>query len=265
MICDDKEIIIKPNTTDRILYNSAIKISSSEKFQDVTSNHYKSLCWLLRNVTHEEVDEKDDFFMVKLTQQYVLTLLHVQSEKGLFGDDEYPPQSHECYWPGVQCKGDTSQIVTTLSLGDNQTMGGTLIEELGSLSYLERLILSRSDINGTIPLEYSNLWRLVELDLSGNNLSGTIPNSFFRQLDKIEQIDLSQNKLSGSIPRDMGSYSRLRTVVLNNNELTGSFPLDGFKYHELKNFDVSMNALSEIDLSSLLIQVNLSKSVDSYF
>eukprot|EP00594_Rhizosolenia_setigera_P004397 CAMPEP_0178943240 /NCGR_PEP_ID=MMETSP0789-20121207/2471_1 /TAXON_ID=3005 /ORGANISM="Rhizosolenia setigera, Strain CCMP 1694" /LENGTH=106 /DNA_ID=CAMNT_0020622801 /DNA_START=267 /DNA_END=583 /DNA_ORIENTATION=- len=97
-------------------------------------------------------------------QRYVLTILHLTSKTGLFDIDEYPPLTHECEWQGIKCDiDDTPNIVTGISLSakNNHIISGAIVQEIGSLAYLETLELRQTEINGTIPRSFSNLWSLT--------------------------------------------------------------------------------------------------------
>ena len=54
-------------------------------------------------------------------------------------------------------------------------MSGEIPAELGGLSNLVQLYLTRNQLTGEIPSELSSLENLVHLFLSGNQLSGCVP------------------------------------------------------------------------------------------
>lgn len=260
-VCPVKEFvcggnIISLDPTQRIMYNTALKISGTPKIDDGTTPQSRALCWMLDN--DEFSSYSKDMIEKIFTQRYVLTLLHLTSESNLFGSDTFPPQSNECEWEGCECA-DGLETVTSLSLNGNKRIGGTLIEEIGSLAFLQVLHLKQSMLKGIIPPVFSNLYSLKELDLSGNALTGTIPQNFFSQLEVLELLDVSDNDLIGEIPISVGSSSKMKTIKLNKNKFIGNLPLDEFAKFSLVHLDVSENQLAG-EISPLLLKhFNLGK------
>ncbi|KAM0855543.1 hypothetical protein ACQ4PT_049703 [Festuca glaucescens] len=78
-------------------------------------------------------------------------------------------------------------------------LGVNVQSEIGSLSAVGELNLSRNHIGGSIPDELGSIMDLEALDLSWNNLSGPIPHSL-TSLTCLSFLDLSYNDLSGKIP-----------------------------------------------------------------
>ena len=82
-------------------------------------------------------------------------------------------------WEGVQC--NPAGRVTALALQRPERdstlyMQGTLSPSLGSLQFLEVLVISGMKlITGPIPVNFSNLTRLTQLVLEDNFLQGNIP------------------------------------------------------------------------------------------
>lgn len=134
-------------------------------------------------------------------------------------------------WEGITV-GGTPRRVTQLVLdritsaseyGRPITLTGTIPPELGSLSNLERLTLSRHNLTGPIPPELGNLTELTDLQLYGNELAGGIPPEL-GNLTKLTRLDVSGNPLRGGIPVELGKLTNLWTLRLSNNQLTGSIP-----------------------------------------
>lgn len=253
--CSGEIIHIEKYTTNRIFYNEANMVSGRDKILDSSSHQTKALCWFLKN------EDTSYVYDGKFVQRYTLAILHLMSQNGLFGDDEYPSESHECDWNGITCRDNNTKIVTEISLSskNNQAINGTLINELGSLQFLEVLNLSQTHLHGTIPRSFANLWSLKQFDLSENSITGTISETLFLQLNQLEYIDFSENILSGGFPTNIASNSNIRTILLGGNKLGGVLSFDKFKHFGLEHFNVSQNKLNAIDFTFLLNQSNLSE------
>jgi len=93
--------------------------------------------------------------------------------------------------------------VYRLDLCDNQ-LSGSIPDELGNLTNLERLHLSGNQLSGSIPADLGNLMNLERLYLSDNDLSGIYPSEIFRlctqlsqysgKIDKSNNFDVSWNR-----------------------------------------------------------------------
>ena len=134
-------------------------------------------------------------------------------------------------WEGITVSGTPSRV-TQIYLDRNTsgrlygrriTLTGTIPPELGELSKLTRLTLSRHELTGTIPPELGNLSELTDLQLYGNELTGGIPPEL-GNLANLTRLDLNGNPLGGSIPVELGKLTNLGSLRLLNNQLTGSIP-----------------------------------------
>ena len=134
-------------------------------------------------------------------------------------------------WEGITVGGSPSRV-TRLVLDRYSgrpygrrliTLTGSIPAELGGLSKLEHLTLTRHELTGTIPAELAHLSELTDLQLHGNELTGGIPPEL-GNLSNLGRIGLSGNPLSGAIPIELGKLSNLRALSLENTQLTGSIP-----------------------------------------
>ena len=116
------------------------------------------------------------------------------------------------------------QRVMELDLHD-MDLNGAIPTELGMLSELRRLALSRNQLTGSVPAWLGDLAHLEELTLWGNRLSGPIPSSL-GNLTNLQELYLSQNRLTGPIPTSLGDLTNLRELSLWRNELTGPLPAE---------------------------------------
>lgn len=90
--CGEETISIEPNTTQRLIYNTVVQISG-----ETTSEQSKTLCWMLKDTglnNDKFTSENHDSLKLRYTQRYVLALLHLTSQNGLFSENEHPPIRH---------------------------------------------------------------------------------------------------------------------------------------------------------------------------
>ena len=126
-------------------------------------------------------------------------------------------------WEGVTVDASPRRVTGLNLYGRN--LNGAIPTELGMLSELKRLTLSRNRLTGPVPTWLDDLAHLEELTLWGNRLSGPIPSSL-GNLTKLEELYLSQNRLTGQIPATLGDLTSLRELSLWRNELTGPLPAE---------------------------------------
>ena len=134
-------------------------------------------------------------------------------------------------WEGITVSG-TPERVTELKIdgwtsqwriGRSITLDGTVPAQLGELSELQRLQLSRNELTGTIPAELADLAALTSLQLYGNELSGGIPPEL-GELSNLTTLNLRDNPLGGGIPVELGKLANLGALYLESTQLTGSIP-----------------------------------------
>ena len=123
--------------------------------------------------------------------------------------------------------------------GVPNALTGSIPSELGNLSSLSRLSLSRNALAGSIPSELGNLSGLQGLNLSYNSLTDRIPTEL-GNLSSLEGLYLENNALTGSIPSELGNLTPLRNLFLNNNRLTGTIP-QTFLQLRLSYFQIAGN------------------------
>lgn len=119
-------------------------------------------------------------------------------------------------WYGVTT--DYRGRVTGLRLPRNGLTGTFPIEEIGTLTDLQRLDLSENGLMGPISAKLSKLVQLEELNLSTNSLSGPIPVEL-GSLANLRTLNLSGNALNGQVPTELGSANSLLSVELQGNDL----------------------------------------------
>jgi hypothetical protein len=115
----------------------------------------------------------------------------------------------------------------------NNTITGTLPENLGVMENLTSLDLSFNKLTGTLPTQSIALTKLKILRLRYNQLEGTIPESFLKQMTNLVTLNLNENKLTGELPSDLSHLSLLHEFKAGNNTLKGSIPSSLANLHQL--------------------------------
>ncbi|KAI5657366.1 hypothetical protein M9H77_26159 [Catharanthus roseus] len=123
-----------------------------------------------------------------------------------------PQDSDHCMWSGVKCVDDKVEILDL----NGCSLEGTLAPELGDLTYLRALILSKNHFSGVIPKQFGQLAVLEVLDLRNNDLYGTIPAEIGGLLS-LRRLLLCNNKFEGSIPLAIGKLDLLTEVQFDAN------------------------------------------------
>ncbi|XP_058111052.1 LRR receptor-like serine/threonine-protein kinase RGI5 [Magnolia sinica] len=132
-----------------------------------------------------------------------------------------PSHPTPCSWEGITCS--PQNRVISLSLPNTFLNLTSLPPHLSSLSSLQLLNLSSSNVSGTIPPSFSLLSHLRVFDLSSNSLSGPIP-PLLGSIPTLQFLLLNSNRLSGHIPPSLANLSSLQVLCLQDNLLNGSIP-----------------------------------------
>ena len=144
-------------------------------------------------------------------------------------------------WDGVTV-GGRPQRVTELDLYDSQ-LTGAMPTELGTLTNLQRLVLSQNRLTGPIPAWLGDLSNLQELSLWGNRLSGPIPASL-SDLANLRFLILSGTQLTGEIPTELRHLVNLEWLYLYDSQLTGPVPAWLRDLANLERLVLSQNRLT---------------------
>ena len=124
----------------------------------------------------------------------------------------------------------SASTCTELFLNDDYEPGyiqltGTIPTELGEMTSLQFLALSRNSLSFTIPTELGEMRSLQVLDLGHNSLTDTIPTEM-GLLTRLKGLYFNSNSLSGPIPTELGELTNLFQLWFDSNSLSGPIPTE---------------------------------------
>ncbi|KAL6897258.1 hypothetical protein ACP4OV_006954 [Aristida adscensionis] len=122
------------------------------------------------------------------------------------------------------------------------SLSGPLPSEIGTMTYLNELILSGNQFSGEIPNSIGNCIALDKLLLDKNSFEGSIPQSL-SNLKGLSVLNLTMNNLSGRIPDAIGGIRALQKLYLAHNNFSGSIPEVLQNLTSLSILDLSFNNL----------------------
>jgi Leucine-rich repeat (LRR) protein len=99
---------------------------------------------------------------------------------------------------------------------------GPIPKELGNLTNLQILLLTRSSLSEPFPPPVLNLVNLIELKIDNCNLLGPIPLEI-SNLSKLQILFLGNNSLVGPLP-GLGSLINLQELTLWGNGISDKIP-----------------------------------------
>ena len=130
-------------------------------------------------------------------------------------------------WQGVETNSDGRVVKATISGPYQQTprisMPLEALAELGNLTELQVLTISRFTLDQGIPPEIGNLANLTNLTITSSQTTGGIPPEIYK-LAKLKELDLSSNGVTGEIPPELAGITDLERLYLDDNQLTGGIP-----------------------------------------
>ena len=117
--------------------------------------------------------------------------------------------------------------LTSLYLTDQDGVTGfvpmTIPEEIGMLTALELLGITKAAMTGTVPTTLARLTKLTVLDVSYNHFVGTIPTEL-GLLTNLNILKMHDNDLAGFLPSEIGALSNLSVADFARSELSWPVP-----------------------------------------
>ncbi|XP_059441052.1 probable inactive receptor kinase At2g26730 [Corylus avellana] len=147
--------------------------------------------------------------------------------------------SDHCNWAGVSCY-PHSNSVWQIGIKKSSLSGVFYASSVCMAKDLLILSLKDNTIHGTIGEEMGKCKQLTHLYLSGINFSGSLPDSL-SHLGNLKRLEISDNNFSGELP-DLPRISGLRNFLAQNNNLRGGIP--NFDFSNFDQFNVSNNNFS---------------------
>lgn len=114
---------------------------------------------------------------------------------------------------------------------------------LATLTKLETLIVTGTNITGTIPDEIYNFKNLKELSIPNSNITGGI-SSRLSELVNLEVINLHTNpNFGGTIPDQIGNLTRLKHLDISGSGITGPLPASLSNLINLEELTIAWNKI----------------------
>eukprot|EP00977_Amphora_coffeiformis_P003393 scaffold630_cov174-Amphora_coffeaeformis.AAC.13 len=187
-------------------------------------------------------------------QRYALAALYFSTDGPSWSRSEgWLTTTDECTWYSTgsgESTCDGSGAFVTLDLGFNGLMG-TLPPELGLLTGLTRIDLSGGvgpGIGGSLPNQLSSLSALEILSLNDNAITGPLF-SEIGDLSDLRILNINDNGMTGSLPVEIGNLARLSFMDLSSNGFSGPLPDTVGNLQNLVTLNIGNNAFTSLPSS----------------
>jgi hypothetical protein len=234
----------------RVILN---QVSDPVAFIDRKSPQSQALDWLI--FEDSLLESASDY---NILQRYALTVLAFATNVDIWRGIEawYKlPDKHECTFVGVDCNADYEVTGISLSI---RRLTGRLPDEIGLLTTLTSLEMSRNSLEGKIPASvFEKLTKLGTFQTSDARACIyftriTLPHSFsLLSLFIIEIFDIADNQFTGTLPEDIGGLTDLKEFLVSETYLSGSLPESLSNWNHMREYMVA--SAGEVALHSMIL------------
>jgi Leucine rich repeat len=212
-----------------------------------------ALLWLSTVVSVDNTD---------LTQRFALAVLYYGTDGKLWvSQDNWLEQADVCSWYGISCSG---QLVSFVGLMANNLVGPVSAKSL--VLFIHQILPCSnshwsSRVQPQIPWELGLLSGLSGVDLSRNTITDELPGELFLP-PGIRQVTVSDNRITGALPFEIGLALNLEVLQVDNNLLQGTIVSSLGGVLALKMLDLGHNDLdgtipTEMYRLTRLVSLNL--------
>mmetsp|Transcript_18934 Transcript_18934/g.46896 ORF Transcript_18934/g.46896 Transcript_18934/m.46896 type:complete len:788 (-) Transcript_18934:651-3014(-) len=200
---------------------NALPENTRSALRKANSPQSKALAWLKNNTLLET------YSLNRRLQRFALATFYFATggDRRWKRNDGWLSDDSECNWfmtSTVDSFPCNEGVLMELSLRE-MNLVGKIPNELGLLSSLHVIELSRNQITGTIPTSLTGMYALQEIRFFDNYISGEIPISI-ESLEKLVVLDVAYNFLAGGVI-DVGQLTNLRQLHLDRNLFIGELPV----------------------------------------
>jgi hypothetical protein len=250
------------------LFQASLPNYTASVLRDSTSPQSLAFRWVTSPANYEQLvtgnpspQEDLNSLLVRMTQQYALATLFYASSGDVWWKNNtgwLQGGVHECDWFGCTCnrtdgeKHESDFVLRSLNLTDNGLARTPVPREMGLLTELIRVDLSKNRLTGPVPTELGDLNRLSALRIDSSEVTGSIPTEIGR-LSHLRLLSLSNNRMTSVIPTEIGRITNLVELDLalihgeasvRGSGLVGRLPSELFLLTQLEVLDLATSSLT---------------------
>lgn len=174
----------------------------------------------------------------------LIAIYNAANGPGWYSSNWLGPQGSECFWQGVTCNPEATHV-TGLTL--DRGVAGQIPADIANLPQLDQLTLDGGNVYPyrllALPPEIGLLSNLKILKLTRLNIPGGYP-AALGTLTQLREMDLHQNAQSLGLPPWIGNLTELEKIDFNNNYCQGVIPDEWQNLRHLKYLDLFANRFS---------------------